>query len=283
MTNFLGQTTTGTSQDGQRIVIAAVEGAGKTTLAANAPRTLFVPVEDGAGGIAITKTPVIANFSDLLGLMDEIRAQCMAGKFPFKSISFDSATAIERLIHEHTVATDPKVLAALAAKLKPPVFNMETAHDAYGKAYVVANNHFANLLYRFDELTRNAKINIVITCHTFPSLVRDAAYGEYHSWDLLLHSPKNDKTYGKREMLMQWADFVGFLHEPLFVSKEGGMQKGMSAGQGRQMGVDRTPGWAAKNRYGLTGLIQIPQVNGWNYIADAVWKSRGIDIWNRDV
>lgn len=286
MTNFLNHITTGPSADGQRIVIVAVEGAGKTTLAANAPRALLVRLEDGAGSVATPKTPVITTWTDFIGLLDELRLSAISNRLPFKTISFDSATAVERLIHDHVIASDEAVAKAAQQKvLLKPTPNMETVHGAYGKGYAIATNYFANFLYRCDEFARNAKINIVITCHTFPSLVRDAAYGEYNSWDLLLHSPKNDKNYGKRELLTQWADIIGFLHEPLFVSKSdsGQMLRGISANQGRQLAIERTPGWVAKNRYGLTGLIPIPKLNGWNNLANAVWNSCGVDIWNRDV
>jgi hypothetical protein len=55
--------------------------------------------------------------------------------------------------------------------------------------------------------------------HVFAAKMIDPAFGEFDSWDLLLHSPKNNKNYGKREMLTQWADLVGFLHEPFFITK----------------------------------------------------------------
>jgi hypothetical protein len=118
----------------------------------------------------------------------------------------------------------------------------------------------------------------------------DPAYGEYDSWDLLLHSPKNNKTYGKREMLTQWADLVGFLHEPLFITKGEGetLQRGQSKNLGRVLGVSRTPGYVAGNRYGLTGEIPVPDParnqygTAWNALAQAVFNAKGIDLFNRD-
>jgi hypothetical protein len=219
--------------------------------------------------------------------MEELRNSCMRGTNIFQTLSLDSFTAIERLIHEFVISSDPDLVKARLNKTQEPKnLTMETCHGGYGKGYALANLQFEMLLSRFDELARNAKINIVGTCHVFPSVVKDAAYGEYNSWDLLLHSPKNDKTYGKREMLTQWVDMLGFLHEPLFVMKQEKGQtlsKGVSANQGRMLAVDRTPGWVAGNRYGLTGLIPIPEKNGWNSIAHAIYESKGIDLWNRDV
>ena len=284
---YLSQVTSGSSQEGQRIVIAAVEGAGKTTLIANAPRALLVPMENGYASIQTPRLPLVTKWSDLIGFMDEAKQAVQSGKAQFKTLAFDSATALERLIHEDVLSTDPDLVNALKKKLElPKNLTMETAHGGYGKAYNLANDLFDKFTARCDELARYGKINICITSHVFASKVIDPVNGEYNTYDLLLHSPKNEKTYGKRERLTQWADGIFFLHEPLYVMKaEKGqtLVKAVSANQGRVLGLDRTPGYVAKNRYGLTGTIQIPPVNGWNYIAHSIQQSCGINLWNYDV
>jgi hypothetical protein len=282
MSNFLGQVSQGAPPDGQRIVIAAVEKVGKTTLVANAPRALLIPMEMGFASVKTPIAPMITRFDDLISLLDEVKGSIVAGKFPYKTLAFDSATALEQLIHNKVIETDPDVIKKTAKNV-----TMETAHGGYGKAYQLANSYFAQFTRYCDDLAINGKVNIAITCHVFPSLVKDAAYGEYNSWDLLLHSPKNDKTYGKREMMTQWVDMIGFLHEPLFVVKnennKSTFSKGVSANQGRVLAVDRTPGWVAGNRYGLQGVIPIPKENGWNALAHAIYVNTGIDVYNRDV
>jgi len=101
-----------------------------------------------------------------------------------------------------------------------------------------------------------------MTTHVFAANILDPSAGEYTSWDILLHSPKNQKTYGKRELLTQWADVVGFLHEPIFVTEGKTMNKGVSQGQGRVLELNRTPGWVAKNRFGVVKSIPLPKDNG---------------------
>ena len=99
-----------------------------------------------------------------------------------------------------------------------------------------------------------------------------------------LHSPKNQKAYGKREMLTQWADIVGFLHEPLFISEDKAktLVKGVSANTGRILAINRTPGYVAGNRFGVIRDIQIPREKGWNYLANEIYNSSGLDVFNRD-
>lgn len=263
---------------GTRVVIAGVEKIGKTTMACSAPRALLVPLEQGFGGVTIMKTPMLENFSDTMMLFDEIIAQLQRGAFPYQTISFDSATALERQIHQAVLMTDPTW-----AKGNRKALTMESALGGYGKAYQYANELFHGFLQKCD-LLMNAGINVVMTCHVFAAKVIDPAFGEYDSWDLLLHSPKNQKAYGKREMITQWADIVGFLHEPLFVSESDKtvLKKGISANKGRILAVNRTPGYVAGNRYGVTNDISIPRANGWNYLAQEIYNSCGVDYFNRD-
>lgn len=263
---------------GLRAVIGAVEGAGKTTLACGAPRPLLIPLEQGFAGMNCNKTPLIKTYDELMGLMKEITTSCQKGTFAFKSIIPDSATALERMIHTKIVQADPGWKPGNAKGV-----TMESALGGYGKAYDRANELCAEFLSVCDDLATYAGINIIIPCHVFASKVLDPASGEYNQWDLLLHSPKNNKTSGKREMLCQWSDLVGFLFEPMFVSKTSeSFSQGISANKGRLLGIDRTPAYVAKNRFNMSGEIPIPRDNGWNFLADAIFKASGRDFYNRD-
>ena len=268
------------SQPGVRVVIAALEKIGKTTFGCSAPRVLLMALEQGWSGIKLGyNPPQPKSFDELMDLLDEIIQSSQAGTFQFKSILFDSATALEKLIHAKTLSTDP-----LWKNGNPKGLIMDNALGGYGKAYNFSNELFGDFLAKCDMLANFGGINIIFTCHVFAGKVVDPAYGEYDTWDLLLHSPKNNKTYGKREMLTQWADIVGFLHEPLFVSKEKGsdLSRGVSANKGRVLGLERTPGYVAGNRYGIKGEITIPAEGSWNYLAQAIHEASSLDVYNRD-
>ena len=264
---------------GIRCVLAGVEKVGKTTLGCSAPRVLLVPLEQGFSAVDVQATPMLESFSDVLLLLDETIAQCSESKFPFQTLVFDSATALERLIHDAVLRSDPTY-----AQGNKKALTMESALGGYGKAYQYANELMHGFLQRCDWLATKHGINIILTCHVFASTILDPAFGEYNSWDLLLHSPRNQKTHGKREMITQWADLVGFLHEPLFVTETEGksLVKGISANKGRVLGMVRTPGYVAGNRYGVMGEVQIPKVGGWNAVAHAIHAASGCDFFNRD-
>lgn len=278
--SILNAVSSGASLSGIRMIIAGQEKMGKTTLACNAPNSLLIPLEVGFAGITTAKTPMLQSFPEVQQLVLEITAQARAGQFPYRTIVFDSITALERQIHDHVIQLDPS-----SNKGKSKTCTMESAHGGFGKAYTMANTMMDNFLKDLDILAVYARINILFTCHVFSSKVIDPTSGEYDSWDLLIHSPKNQKTYGKRELMTQWADVIGFLYEPMFVvssDAKGGMVKGVSQNKGRVLAVSRTPSYTAGNRFRMTGEISIPPPpdNGWNYFADVLYKSTGINLYN---
>ena len=278
--SILGGVTSGASTSGLRLVVYAQEKMGKTTLGAGAPNALLVPLEVGFAGVSVHKTPMLQSLAQVKEFLTEVYTALTAGQFPFRSIVFDSATALERYIHEAVLASDPSVVQSNGRK----TVTMESAHGGYGKAYLLANAEFSQILGFLDVLAGQFGINIVFTCHAFSSRLLDPTAGEFDSWDILLHSPKNAKTYGKREIITQWADIVGFIYEPIVVSESGRVSRGVSQNRGRLIGVSRTPAYVAGNRFGMVEEIKLPTPpnNSWNALANAVYSSTGIDVFNRD-
>lgn len=284
---MLEQAYTVNQQVGQRIVISGVEKIGKTTLACSAPNALLIQLEAGAASVPCAKLPMLTEWRAVENLCNEMIAAAKSGRMPRGSTTvWDTATALERIINNEVLNCDPD-----KGKIKPGSHNMETAHGGYGKGYAVANQLFERWTRYMDELSQYGGINVVVTCHVFAAKVVDPAYGEYDTWDLQLHSPKNLKSYGKREFITQWADMIGFIHEPLFVMKEekgSRLVRGVDGNQGRMLAVDRSPAWVAGNRYGLSGVIPLPKpeqgklaVQAWNNLAWSIHNSTGFDLFNR--
>lgn len=272
---ILSQVNNTRHQEGLRIVIAGQEKMGKTTLTCQAPGSLLVPLEIGYSGVTVAKTPMLQSYEQIEQLLQEITQAAQAGQFPYKTIIFDSATALERFIHNDILKMDPQYNPG-----NKKTVTMDSALGGYGKAYAYSNEKFGSFLAACDKLAVYGGINIVLTCHVFASKFMDPTAGEYDCWDLLLHSPKNQKTYGKREMITQWADVVGFLYEPMFVTQGDNMAKGMNANKGRVLGLSRTPSYVAGNRFSYEGEVPIPKVDGWNHFANAIYQSSGVNIFN---
>jgi hypothetical protein len=272
--------TAGASITGLRMCIAGQEKIGKTTLSCGAPGTLLVPMEIGYGGVQVAKVPLIQNYESMLQLVGEIMQLATTGQFPYKSLVFDSVTALERLLHDYVIRLDPSSKHGTNKSV-----TMTSAHGGYGKAYDMSNTIFEELLKQLDLLAVHVGVNIIFTGHVFSSRVSDPTVGEYDSWEILLHSPKNQKTYGKREIFTQWLDVIGFLYEPLYLIEDTktGANRGITQNKGRVMAVSRTPAYLAGNRFGLIGELPIaaPPNNGWNSFAQALHTASGIDAYTR--
>ncbi len=273
--SILSQVESGLKQEGLRILIAGVEKIGKTSLTTGAPGVLLIPLEVGYSGIQVAKTPMLQDFDHVTQLLTEILTQCKAGEFSYQTIVLDSATALERQIHKHVLRLDPGYIQG-----NKKAVTMESALGGYGRAYTYANEKFSMFLATCDQLAVWYGINIIMTCHVFPAKLIDPNIGEYDSWDLLLHSPMNQKTYGKREMITQWADIIGFMYEPIYITKGENLSKGVNANKGRVLGLSRTPSYVAGNRFGIEGEITIPKENSWNHFAQSLYQANGINVFN---
>lgn len=283
--SLLNKVTTGPSRTGVRIVIAGQEKMGKTTTACQAPLPLLIPLEVGFANVTVAKTPMVTDFTAFKTLLADIKAMSQHyltsnQPLPFRSLVFDSVTALERLIHEDVMKRDPSYRAD-----SKRMTTMESAHGGYGRAYSMANTDFNEVLQLLDELAVTYGLNIIFTAHVFAAKLIDPSAGQFDSWDILLHSPKNEKVYGKRELLTQWADVVGFIYEPIVVSAADGVSKGASLNKGRVIGLSRTPAYVAGNRFGVTGEIQLPPPPNlaWNCIAKSIYDATqgGTDLYTR--
>jgi hypothetical protein len=282
--SLYGSVTAGVSRSGLRIVVGAQEKMGKTTLGAGAPGVLLVPLEVGFAGVTAAKTPMIQMYDELVQFLRDTEGWCAAAAkgeappYPYQTLFLDSATGLERILSNEVINRDP-----LSQRGGKKTITLASAHGGYGKGPAMLLDEFNTILQTLDRLSQSYGINIVMTCHVFSSKVMDPTAGEYDTWDLLLSSPKNNKTYGPRELLTQWADIVGFLYDPIFVSEGEKINKAMSQGKGRMLGLSRTPGYVAGNRFGLNGEIPIPAPphNGWNMLAKTLYDQTGIDIWTR--
>jgi hypothetical protein len=276
--SLYGGITQGITKSGIKVVIYGQEKMGKTTLVCGSPTPLLVPLERGFNNVTCNKTPLVENYVDFLNFLNETEQYVKTGQFPFKSLVFDSVTALERLINDYTIALDP---VSKGGKTN----TMETAHGGYAKAYSVAFNVFNDMLKKLDMLALMG-INIVFTGHGSSFEITDPTVGRFLSWDMMLHSPKKNGAYGKKELFAQWVNLTGFLSEPLFLTtdKETGATLGISQQKGRILGCTRKPSYAAGNHLGIQQdeiPIPCPPENGWNHLAQAIYTSSGIDVFTR--
>ncbi|CAB4131730.1 AAA domain containing protein, partial [uncultured Caudovirales phage] len=106
--SMLGSVVSGPAMTGQRIVIAGAEKVGKTTLACDAPNSLLVPLEIGYASIRTPRIPqMLTTWEEVENLCIELLQAAQAGRIARgSSIVWDSATALERIIHAKIISLD---------------------------------------------------------------------------------------------------------------------------------------------------------------------------------
>src|SRR5574344_1273127 len=76
------------------ILLYGQEGVGKSTFAAKAPKTIFIPTEDGLNEIDCSKFPISKQYQDLKQKLYAIRDEA----HDFETLAIDSISAAERML-----------------------------------------------------------------------------------------------------------------------------------------------------------------------------------------
>lgn len=243
-----------------RIVVNAVEGWGKTTIQAFAPKPaiLMADGETGyltllaAGLVPVVDRVMLSSWPDVLAVVDRFIAEDTG----HKTLCFDALGGFERLCHAHVCARD---------------FGGdwgERGFNSYQKGYDVSVNDWLQLLQRLDRIRNERGITIVMSSHCKVKTFKNPMGADYDRWVSDVH----DKTWS---VTSKWADAVFFGN--FFTVVEGGKlatgdkagRKGKAtAGTQRVVYAQRRDTYDAKNRYGIAESFDMPDdpSQGWNTI-----------------
>jgi len=220
------------------IVIHGQPGVGKTTLAQNFPKPVFIQTEDGCpSGLQIETFGLCEN---LAGVVEAIKH---LGKenHNYQTAIVDSLDKLE-----------PLILAALCADRG--YASIES--PGYGKGWVEADSLWLDFLRGCNWLRRSHDMMIVLIAHSEIITVNDPRVASYTSYQLRLHKRA-------RALVEDSADLIGFLATDVVVkSEQGGFGKTRSRADGgstRWLHCEGRPAFVAKNRYGMPERIRIPQ------------------------
>ena len=92
--SLLQMVTVGREAQPPRIMVYGSEGVGKSTFAANAPKTVFIQTEDGLSEIDCSKLPLATSFDEVVRQLTAIRDE----EHEFGTLALDSLDWLERLI-----------------------------------------------------------------------------------------------------------------------------------------------------------------------------------------
>lgn len=220
--------TSGAKVKPQKVVIYGAEGIGKTTLAAQFPRPLFIDTEGGTGHLDVRRLPEPTSWTMLLDEVTWVR------DFPYEcggTLVLDTADWAEQLCIAHVCAK----------------YDKKGIEDwGYGKGYVYVKEEFGKLLNLLGECVDRG-LNVVVTAHAaIVKFEQPDEMGAYDRWEMKLSRRQ------VAPLLKEWADAVLFANFKTMVvaDKKGEKYKG-TGGKNRVLYATHAASWDAKNRWGL--------------------------------
>lgn len=215
-----------------RVVIYGVEGIGKSTFAAGAPKPIFILTEDGLGSLAVDHFPLATKTSDVL----EAIASLYSEKHAFGTVVIDSLDWLENIIWRE----------------------VEAAHDAkdlaYGKGAVIAAEKWREILAGLNALRNDKGMAVVLIAHCTIKRFDSPETEPYDRYQIKLQDRAS-------ALVREWADAVLFANYKTVVRKDDvGFNKtvarGVSSGE-RLLFTAERPAYMAKNRYALPDSISL--------------------------
>lgn len=222
----LGSITRGKRDRPMRVVIAGIDGVGKSTFAAAAPSPVFLGSEDGTDQLDVPRFPTPQSWRDVLDAVEVLTAEDHA----YQTFVIDTLDWMEPLIWRHVCERDGK----------------QSIEDfGFGKGYVAALDEWRILLSALERMRAAKPIHVVMIAHTHIKPFKSPDSEDYDRYEMKLHT----KAAG---LVREWADLVLFATYETFAVKNERTKrvKGISTGA-RIMHTVRTAAWDAKSRYPL--------------------------------
>ena len=238
---LMEQIRTGRQPMPPRLMVYGTEGIGKSTLAANAPRPVFVQTEDGLGEIECDKFPLAASVDDVLAALAELDAE----QHDYQTVVLDSLDWTERLIFD-----------AVCREYR--VTSIEKADGGYQRGYVQALTHWRRIVDALNLLRVGKGLAVILIAHAKVEKFEDPEATTYDRYSPRLHKHAC-------ALLTEWCDAVLFATRKIRMQVEDtgfGRTRTIALGVGAEGGerILRTvggPACVAKNRYGLPAELPL--------------------------
>ena len=210
-----------------RVVIAGVEGIGKSTFASQFPDPLFIDLEKGTDSMDVARTQLPENWDEMIQITKDI----VADPSVCKTLVVDTGDWAEHLCESHVCT-------------KQHVNGIEDI--GYGKGYTYLRETFADFLKALDNVI-DAGVNVVMCCHTqIKKFELPDEQGAYDRYELKLSKQV-------APLVREWCDiqlFANFKTYVVSTENNKNHHKG-TGGTKRVMYASHTASWDAKNRHGL--------------------------------
>lgn len=246
-----------------RLALYGVDGIGKTTLAAQMPKPVFLFTEPGQGALDVASftspapdpfnpdasSPVLRTNEEVI---DALTALYM-NEHDFQTVVIDSLDAWEPLLWDFTSRKHGKA-------------NIEKF--GYGKGYLAAVDEARTILAALDALCNDKNMAVMLIAHSEVKRFDAPDHEPFERYQLRLH-----KTLSA--LIAYWADAVLFTNYEVHVVTDVGKndretKRGVGLGK-RVLYTEERPAFHAKNRYNLPPEMPLD----WNTLQAAITKGMG--------
>lgn len=232
--SLLSLVKTGKEPQPPRIMLYGSEGIGKSSFAAQAPKPIFIQLEDGLSEIDCAKFPLVSSFD---GVMDELRA-LLEEAHDYQTIVVDSLDWLERIIWD-------RVCVDFGVK------SIEKADGGYGKGYVHALGYWRQFISALADIRSQKGMAIILIAHSKVERFEDPEHAAYDRYTPRLHRQACS-------LVCEWVDAVLFATRKLRVDTEQNKAAPVGADGGeRILRTNGSPACVAKNRYGLVSELPL--------------------------
>ena len=223
-----------------RFVIYGTEGIGKSTTAAQAPKPIFIPTEEGLDQIDCASFPLATSFADVRTALQSLAHE----PHEFESVVIDSLDWLERLAWDDVCR-------------RHSVESIEKVDGGYSKGYVHALIQWREVLASLDTLRSQRRMCIVLLAHAKVEKFEDPDSSAYDRYSPRLHKHA-------AALVTEWADAVLFATRKIRVKREdAGFNRergiasplGLNGGE-RVLRCVGSPACVAKNRFDLP--VELP-------------------------
>ena len=231
MSDWKTQLVTGKQELPPRICIFGGHGIGKSTIASQFPKPIFISTEDGLASLDVVSFPRAETVDDVA---QNIRT-LIKEDHDFKTVVLDS---VDWLV-------EPLITGDIESK-------HEAKELAYGKGQIMIAEAFRELLSGFDVLRKKRDMNVVLIAHS--SIVR---YEDPRSEPYDRYQPKLPNRCNA--LLQEWVDVLAFAGFRIIVKKSdvgfnNSVTRGITTGE-RLLHMIENPAYVAKNRYNCPDTV----------------------------
>jgi hypothetical protein len=221
----------GRQESPDRILIYGVDGIGKSSWAAAAPRPVFLDSEDGTGDLDVARFPRPETWEELLEAIDTLTSEPHA----YRTLVIDTVDWAEAMLWRLLCRRDGK----------------RSIEDyGYGKGYVIALHEWRLFIAKLERLQRERRMGVILVGHAHVRTFASPEEAVYDRLQLKLHEKA-------AALIREWCEDVLFARwQTLVVRGTRGGARGVAAGA-RVVEAVGSVAWDAKNRHSLPARLPL--------------------------